>query len=248
LYVANDWAKIEGVSTHDHRGSSAMRKLWLIFLFIIAAAPAMTYAKTLLIFGDSLSAGHGLAGGEEWPALLQQRLLDQKLSIKVVNASISGETTDGGLSRLPAALKSTQPSWVILELGANDGLRGYPIKSLRANLEAMITLCEHAGARVMLVGMYVPPNYGKAYTEAFTLQFSELASERQLPFTRFLLEPVILNESLMQPDRLHPNAKAQPYILDWLWPQIAKLLDIPANIAATAKQDDKAGHSGQKTP
>jgi acyl-CoA thioesterase I len=178
----------------------------------------------LLVFGDSLSAGYGLKSGEEWPALLQQRLAAQGSSITVVNASISGETTTGGLARLPSALASAKPRWVILELGANDGLRGYPLKTMHDNLVAMIEKATHAGAKVMLVGMYAPPNYGKPYTEGFARQFSNIAADQKLVFVPFLLEPVVLQDDLMQQDGLHPVAAGQPLLLDWLWPKIETLL------------------------
>jgi len=209
----------------------------LLFSMLSAAAPqtattentaqakiAATGDGTVLVFGDSLSAGYGLKSGEEWPALLQQRLAVSGSNIKVVNASISGETTGGGLARLPAALANTKPRWVILELGANDGLRGYPVKTMHDNLVTMITLSQQAGATVMLVGMYIPPNYGKPYTEAFTKQFQDIATEHSLVFVPFLLQPVILKAELMQQDGLHPKAAGQPLILDWLAPKIETLL------------------------
>lgn len=204
------------------------RRIWLALMtmmFAMTVSAATVNANTLLVFGDSLSAGYGLKPGEEWAALLQQRLQAQNKEIRVVNASISGETTAGGLARLGSVLDSTKPRWVLLELGANDGLRGYPIKSLRNNLDAMIAQIEQAGASVMLVGMYIPPNYGKTYTEAFARQFAEIAAAKKLPFVPFLLEPVILNDELMQQDGLHPRAAAQPLILDLLWPQIQLLLN-----------------------
>lgn len=191
-----------------------------------ASTSSMPDNETVLVFGDSLSAGYGLKSGEEWPALLQQRFNALGKKITVVNASISGETTSGGLARLPAALARAKPAWVILELGANDGLRGYPVNSMRDNLVAMVKLSQQAGARVMIIGMYAPPNYGKRYTEAFAQQFSEIATEYKLTFVPFLLEPVILKDELMQQDRLHPTAAGQPLILDWLWPEIEALLTV----------------------
>jgi acyl-CoA thioesterase I len=185
-----------------------------------ASEPA---AGTLLVFGDSLSAGYGLKPGEEWPALLQQRLAAQGSTIIVSNASISGETTSGGLARLPATLAAVKPRWVIFELGANDGLRGYPIATSRSNLAAMIKLAQQASAHVMLIGMYIPPNYGKPYTDAFARQFTELAAEYKTVLVPFLLEPVILKDELMQSDGLHPKAGAQPLILDSLWLKIQTL-------------------------
>jgi acyl-CoA thioesterase-1 len=189
-----------------------------------ASTPAAATEGTVLVFGDSLSAGYGLKPGEEWPALLQQRLVAQDSKIKVANASISGETTGGGLARLPAALAATKPKWVILELGANDGLRGFPVKTMHDNLVSMIKLSRQAGANVMMVGMYIPPNYGKPYTEAYARQFTEIAEEYTLVFEPFLLEPVIMKDEMMQQDRLHPTAAGQPLILDFLWPKIEALL------------------------
>jgi acyl-CoA thioesterase-1 len=180
---------------------------------------------TLLVFGDSLSAGYGLRPGEEWPALLQHRLSTQGSRIRISNASISGETTGGGLARFPAALAKAKPKWVILELGANDGLRGYPVKTMHDNLVAMIKLSQQAGARVMIIGMYIPPNYGKPYTEAFAKQFRDIADEYKLVFVPFLLEPVILKDGMLMPDRLHPTAAGQPLLLDWLWPKITTLIE-----------------------
>lgn len=190
------------------------------------ATPASAATEgTVLVFGDSLSAGYGLKPGEEWPALLQQRLTRLGKKIWIHNASISGETTGGGLARFPAALAAAKPKWVILELGANDGLRGYPVKTMHDNLVEMIKLSRQAGARVMLIGMYIPPNYGKPYTEAFAQQFRDIADEYQLVFEPFLLEPVILKEGMLLPDRLHPTAAGQPLLLDWLWPKIKTLLE-----------------------
>lgn len=224
--------------TNDKRcnvvSTKALLACMFLFLFVLssaavtAAAPApassLPDSGTVLVFGDSLSAGYGLKSGEEWPALLQRRLNAQGSKIKVVNASLSGETTGGGLARLPAALARAKPAWVILELGANDALRGYPVKSMRDNLVAMIKLSQQAGARVMVIGMYAPPNYGQPYTEAFARQFREITEEYKLVFVPFLLQPVILNDELMQQDRLHPTAAGQPLLLDWLWPQIETLL------------------------
>lgn len=176
------------------------------------------------MFGDSLSAGYGIARQAAWPSLLETRLKDSGYSHTVVNASISGETTAGGRSRLPAALKQHQPRIVIIELGANDGLRGLPVASMRDNLNAMIRSSQQAGARVMLVGMRIPPNYGRDYTEKFSATFTELAKEHKTALVPFLFEGFALRADAFQADRLHPTAASQPLMLDTIWKQLQPLL------------------------
>ncbi len=180
--------------------------------------------EKILVFGDSLSAGYGIALQQSWPSLLAERLQREKLPYTVVNASISGETTAGGRSRLPAALKAHQPRLVILALGANDGLRGLPTETLRANLEAMIAAARTAGAQVLLVGMRLPPNYGPDYTRRFAAAFAESAQKHKLTLLPFLLEPIALDDSAFQADRLHPTADAQPRLLDHVWGVLEPLL------------------------
>lgn len=189
---------------------------------LFASAPSWG-AKTLLVFGDSLSAGYGLRPESAWPSLLQARLAEKGLDYSVANLSISGETTAGGLSRLPAALRRHRPAAVILALGANDGLRGLPLAQMRANLDAMIAAAQAAGSRVLLVGMRLPPNYGP-YAGQFHASFAEVAKQRKVPEVDFLLAGIAEQPALFQPDGLHPTAEAQPHLLDNVWPQLVPLL------------------------
>jgi acyl-CoA thioesterase-1 len=184
-----------------------------------AAKPAPA-APTILVLGDSVSAGYGIKVEEGWVALLQQRLRQQGYGYRVVNASVSGETTTGGLTRLPRALERHKPAIVLLELGGNDGLRGLPLATTRANLVRMIQLSQRAGARVVLVGMKIPPNYGPRYTQGFEQIFSDLAREYRLPLVPFLLDKVALTAGMMQDDGLHPTARGQPVMLDNVWPAL----------------------------
>lgn len=192
----------------------------LLCLFASLAAAA----DKILVFGDSLSAGYGIAIEQSWPSLLGERLRQEKFPLTVVNASISGETTAGGRSRLPAALRQHQPRIVILALGANDGLRGLPPQAMRANLDTMIAAAQSAGARVLLAGMQLPPNYGPDYTQRFAAVFRDLAQQRKTALLPFLLEPIALDDSAFQPDRLHPTATAQPKIRDHVWAALRPLL------------------------
>ena len=196
----------------------------LAVLCLPAAAIAAPAAATILVFGDSLSAGYGIARQDAWPSLLETRLKDSGYSYAVVNASISGETTAGGRSRLPEAIKQHQPKVVIIELGANDGLRGLPVASMRDNLQSMVKLSQQAGARVMLVGMRIPPNYGRDYTEKFAATFTELSKEHKTALVPFLFEGFAGKVDAFQPDRLHPTAATQPLMLDTIWKQLKPLL------------------------
>jgi acyl-CoA thioesterase-1 len=180
--------------------------------------------NTILVLGDSLSAAYGLRPEQGWVALLQKRLESQGYGYSVTNASVSGETTSGGLQRLPRALSVHKPSIVVLELGANDGLRGLPVSTTRQNLTRIIELAKQAGAQVLLVGIRIPPNYGPRYTEQFYDSFGELAKTHNLPLVHFLLEKMALNAQLMQADGLHPAAPAQPMILDTVWPHLKPML------------------------
>ncbi|HWV18961.1 MAG TPA: arylesterase [Rhodocyclaceae bacterium] len=200
-----------------------MRRI-LLLLTTLCLASLVHAAPSILVFGDSLSAGYGIARQAAWPSLLETRLKDSGYSHTVVNASISGETTAGGRSRLPAALKQHQPRIVIIELGANDGLRGLPVASMRDNLNAMIRSSQQAGARVMLVGMRIPPNYGRDYTEKFSATFTELAKEHKTALVPFLFEGFALRADAFQADRLHPTAASQPLMLDTIWKQLQPLL------------------------
>lgn len=174
--------------------------------------------------GDSLSAEYGLTRGAGWVALLEQKLKANKIEANIVNASISGETTSGGRARLPALLNQYKPQVVVIELGANDGLRGLPVPAAESNLRQMITMSQDKGAKVMLVGMRMPPNYGRAYTEKFFGMFGKLSKEYKAPLVPFMLEGVADKPSLFQADRLHPNAQAHPIILNNIWPTISNLI------------------------
>ena len=180
--------------------------------------------RIVLSFGDSLSAAHGLRAEQGWVALLQQRLRSQGYGYDTVNASISGETTGGGLARLPRALELHHPAVVMLELGANDGLRGLPVADARANLSRMIELAQHAGARVLLLGIQLPPNYGPRYGRDFAAMYGELAAHYHVALVPFLLDRVALDPQLMQDDQLHPNAAGEPLVLDNVWPRLLPLL------------------------
>ncbi len=195
-----------------------------LFLLLVLFAPAAFAAGTVLILGDSLSAGYGIGLEQSWPTLLAKRLEAEKLPYAVVNASISGETTAGGLSRLPAALDRFKPAVVVIELGANDGLRGLPVAEMRANLLAMIRAAQARRARVLLVGIRLPPNYGADYNARFAAAYRDAARQRQTALLPFLLEPIALDAAAFQADGLHPVAAAEPKILDHVWQALRPLL------------------------
>ncbi|HKK02689.1 MAG TPA: arylesterase [Gammaproteobacteria bacterium] len=198
----------------------------ILLLLVFLAAPAAKAAPpVILIVGDSLSAGYGLAIHENWPSLLQDRLEEAGYPHRVVNASISGDTTSGGLARLPRALERNSPEVVIIGLGGNDGLRAIPIPEIRRNLARMIQISRAEGAEVLLAGVHIPPNYGPAYTEAFHGVYHELAQEYGAGLVPFILEGVALNAALMQEDGLHPTAEAQPLIVDNVWPELVSMLE-----------------------
>ncbi len=178
----------------------------------------------ILVLGDSLSAEYGLPRGTGWVQLLDARLRSSRLNYTVANASISGETTSGGRTRLPALLKQYQPSVVILELGANDGLRGLPLNAMRDNLVAMVKASQASGARVLLVGVHVPPNYGRDYSEKFFGSFSAVAQETRAALAPFLLDGFAESLQYFQADRIHPNEAAQSRMLDNVWPHLKPLL------------------------
>jgi len=190
----------------------------------IALQNAVASDRTILVFGDSLSAAYGIRPEQGWVALLTQRLQAQGYGYQIVNASVSGETTSGGLQRLPRALQLHQPGIVVLELGANDALRGLPLSGTRANLAQMVRLSQEAGARVLLVGIRIPPNYGPRYTEEFASVFPELAKQYHLALVPFLLQDVALNPARMQEDGMHPNAAGEAPIVDTVWPYLKPLL------------------------
>ena len=183
---------------------------------------------TIVVLGDSLSAGYGVPVGQGWVSLLQDRLKQEGYEYRVVNASASGETTGGALSRLPRTLAVQKPALVIVELGGNDGLRGLPIVDVRRNFESILTLAQQSGARILLLGMRIPPNYGPVYTQAFHDLYGELSARHKVPLVPFLLARVALDDSMMQDDGIHPNAKGQPLLLDTLWPMLKPLLKKPA--------------------
>lgn len=196
----------------------------------LGAGPSFAQAapQTVLVVGDSLSAEYGLKRGEGWVALLQKRLAEQKIDARVVNASISGETTSGGRSRIDALLKLNKPDVMVLELGANDALRGLPIKESEANLIAITRAAQAAGAKVLLLGMQVPPNYGMDYLNRFSRMFTGTGSATGAPVVPFFLKGVADAPDpikLFQPDRIHPVAAAHPQMLDNVWPQLRKLLN-----------------------
>jgi len=198
--------------------------LFRLVLAGLLLASQSAFAGTVLIWGDSLSAGYGLRPPQAWPALLEQRIVDARLPHKVVNASISGETTAGGRSRLPAALQTYRPSLVVIELGANDGLRGLPVPAMIANLQAMIDASREAGARVLLIGMRMPPNYGPDYTSRFERAFQELAKTNKLRLVPFMMDGFADKPAYFQRDGIHPIADAQPLILDTVWRELKPLL------------------------
>jgi len=189
------------------------------------SATAATSERTLLVFGDSLSAAYGLRAEQGWVTQLQQRLASEGYGYHVVNASVSGETTSGGRNRLQRALAQHRPAVVLVELGANDGLRGLPVKDTQANLRAMIQAAQVAGAKVLLLGIHIPPNYGPQYTQAFDAMYTSLAAEMRVPLLPFLLEGIAMNTRYMQADGLHPNAAGQPRVLANVWPRLKPLLE-----------------------
>jgi acyl-CoA thioesterase I len=183
--------------------------------------------RTIVVLGDSLSAGYGISVQEGWVNLLAQRLASEGYGYKVVNASVSGETTQGGVARLPRVLELHKPEIVIIELGGNDGLRGLPLASSRENLQRAITTARNANARVLLVGMMIPPNYGQRYSQEFRDMYTGLASKNSVALVPFLLDEVALKSDLMQEDGIHPNARGQPRMLENLWPKLKPLLVAP---------------------
>ena len=199
----------------------ALRRAALACLLLVCGS---AWAGTVLVWGDSLSAGYGLRAQQSWPSLLGERISAARLPHKVVNASISGETTAGGLARLPAALEIHKPSVVVIELGANDGLRGLPVKAMAANLQAMIDASRKAGAQVLLVGMRMPPNYGPDYTTRFEASFRDLAKANRLRLVPFMMEGFADQRHYFQADGIHPVAEAQPLILDTIWRELKPLL------------------------
>lgn len=219
-----------------------LRALYLI-LTLMGVLPLMnmvmaaetTPPTKILVWGDSLSAAYGIPVDKGWVNLLQQKLQNNAV---INNGSISGETTAGGLTRLPAALQTYQPDYVLLELGANDGLRGIKTDTMQANLEQMIQLAQQAKAKVVLLGIKLPPNYGSAYTQKFEAVYTNLAKQYNLPLVPFLLDGIAQNWDLVQADGVHPTAAAQPIVLDNVWKVLQSVL--PTNIAASTANTTSA--------
>jgi len=203
-----------------------MRVVQILLLCLIAAAAPARAAEppVILVVGDSLSAGYGLVPGQGWVALLQQRLKKQGYGHRVVNASVSGETTDGGVARLDRALATHRPGIVIIELGGNDGLRGLPVSRVQANLALLITKSRAAGAEVLLLAIRVPTNYGPQYTRSFQQLYRDLATKYRIGVAALVDQQVALDLAYFQPDGIHPNSKAQPLLLDNVWVQLSPLL------------------------
>ena len=196
----------------------------LVLSATVQSAAAAGTEHTLVVLGDSLSAGFGLSPGQGWVTLLQRRLAAEGYGYQVVNASISGDTTGGGLRRLPRILAQHHPAIVLIELGGNDGLRGTPIAEIRRNLSGMIRLAKTSGARVVLASMLIPPNYGDRYTSEFAAVYTEVAAAEKIPLAGFLLDGVALDRTLMQADGIHPNEKGQPQLLENAWPVLKPVL------------------------
>lgn len=199
-----------------------MSKVFITFMLF--AFSLSLHANTLLVFGDSLSAAHNLRQQDGWVSLMSQQLKTSHPSIKVVNASVSGETTQGGLARLPKLLKEYSPSWLVLELGANDGLRGYPLTQAKQNLADMIDLAQGIDVEVLLIGNRLPSNYGRTYTNQFFSLYQELAESKNVAYIPFMLENVALDKTLMQSDGLHPNTLGQPIVLNNITPTLMPML------------------------
>ncbi len=198
--------------------------LFLLLTVLPAASAAAANPPIILVFGDSLSAGFGLSRQDAWPSLLQARLSAEHSPWQVVNASISGETTAGGRSRIVATLRQHRPDLVVIELGANDGLRGLPLAAMRENLSAMIVAAQKSGAKVLLIGMRLPPNFGPFYEGEFARSFSDLAKKHHTGFVPFLLQGFSQRPEMFLSDGLHPTAAAQPLILETVWPELRKML------------------------
>lgn len=214
--------RFEALRTFSRVVGACALGIGLLLIGLQGASAAQ--GRTILVFGDSLSAAHGLRSEQGWVALLQKRLQTQGYEYEAVNASASGETSSGGLARLPRALALHEPTVVILELGANDGLRGLPLATTRDNLANMVQLAQRAGAKVLLIGIRLPPNYGPRYGNEFGALFGEIAARFHLPLVPFLLEGIALNPQLMQADGMHPTAEGEPHVLDTVWPVLQPLL------------------------
>ena len=194
---------------------------------VFHAAKADTY--TAMVVGDSISAAYGLREDQGWVALAEQQLNDEGFEVEFVNASISGDTTIGGLRRLPAALERFEPDLLIIELGGNDGLRGYPPNDMQKNLEDMAALAQESGTRVLILGMMIPSNYGQAYLKKFAQAFVDAAESTESDFLPFLLEPIAQDRSYFQSDGIHPTAEAQPLLVEHVMPNLLEILESEAS-------------------
>ncbi len=202
-------------------------RIYFFLLTLILTGSANAKETSVLVMGDSLSAGYGIDIKQGWVALLETEMAG-KHRLKWINASVSGETTSGGKARLDQLLKTHQPDYVILELGGNDGLRGQPLKLIRDNLQSMIDSIHQQDAKILLLGMQIPPNYGARYTESFAKIYSELAEKNNLLLVPFLLEGVATNPTLMQNDGIHPTAEGQPLVMENVRGYFEKLLEKPS--------------------
>ena len=201
----------------------------MLVALVLANSASAEPPPTVLVIGDSLSAAYGMDMEQGWVHLLSEKLSDQSPGATVVNASISGDTTGGGAQRLPPLLEQHEPSVVIIELGGNDGLRAYPIKQMRANLATMTQASLEQGAKVLLLAAEAPPNLGRRYTTLFRESYSQLANDENVVALPFIVESIFLSSDLMQSDRTHPNATAQPLLLDVIWPTLTSLIESPEN-------------------
>ncbi|MCF6253092.1 MAG: arylesterase [Methylococcaceae bacterium] len=198
----------------------------ILFVLLITLFSTTIVAKSIVVMGDSISAGYGLKAETGWVTLLQLKLRQENQPYTIFNESISGDTTAGGLARIDKALSQYNPELILLELGANDGLRGLSPKKMKSNLAEIISRSHKAGAKVLLLSMRIPPNYGKRYVDMFYNVYPQLAEELDIPFVPFILEDVALAKELMQKDGLHPNAKAQPLIADKIWQHLHPILEL----------------------
>ena len=196
----------------------------LILLIFSISNQADIKTESLLIYGDSISAGYGMSKEKQWSVLLQEKINNENLEIKIFNSSVSGETTSGGLARINQTIESIKPDYLLLELGGNDALRGYPPKQIASNLEEIIKIADSANVKVLLMQIKIPPNYGSRYQKAFESIYASIASETNAILIPFMLEEVALNEDLMLPDGIHPKASAQPLIADYIYLQLKPFL------------------------
>ncbi len=224
-------------SKEHSKFTQAMRSIYRILLILaLAAAPSLSAARgTILVLGDSLSAAFGIEERQGWVQLLQQRLHEERYDYRVVNGSISGETTAGGLARLAPLLNTSRPEIVIVELGINDGLRGLPLDDMRENLRQIILQARQQGAKVLLVGMRLPPNYGSAYTRLFHDSYRELSRQLELPLVPFFMQGLRHDPTHFQEDNLHPTAAAQPILLENIWQKLVPLLNLPQSSGSPPK-------------